>query len=393
MDTSVTTGWPTPTLPTMDTLGTTGWSESQNLSLQSIKDAPNGFRQNYSPNGSSGDSSDQEQVFQHKDIFRVDRRKIESLMLGQFEPIKESAGDYFLKIGKETGTTVIWPSHLKVGAKKGKNPDIRIVGSKYEAVILAKTIILGHLDCTLTDIITLKMDVSYTGHSYIIGKGGKTVNQVMSETGCHIHFPDSNRTNPNEKNNQVTITGDVEGIEKSRAKVRELVPLILTFDFSDVNFNANDPFFKAMQDKFNIKLMFMPKANYSNTSMAIIKGCEREAGLIKKATQLLIDHIYGGTRNKIPITMTMVISPNHHSFVAGQNNINLCIIMQSTNTKILFSDATDPNIDLIKKGSVSITGKLNHKRSIFQTFWKPDCCPDFLFFKLETSNFSYLLIF
>ena len=203
MDTSVTTGWPTPTLPTMDTLGTTGWSESQNLSLQSIKDAPNGFRQNYSPNGSSGDSSDQEQVFQHKDIFRVDRRKIESLMLGQFEPIKESAGDYFLKIGKETGTTVIWPSHLKVGAKKGKNPDIQIVSSKYGAVDLAKTIILRHLDCTLTDIITLKMDVSYTGHSYIIGKFGKRVNQIMSETGCHIHLPDSNRTNPNEKNNKV----------------------------------------------------------------------------------------------------------------------------------------------------------------------------------------------
>ena len=361
MDTSATTGWPMVTLPTMDTLATTGWPESQNISLQSIKDASNGFRPHYSPNGSSGDSSDQEQAFQHKTIFQVDRRKIESLILGQFEPIKETASNYFLRIGNATGTTVIWPSHLKVGAKKGKNPDIRIVSSRYEAVILAKTIILRHLDCTLTDMITLKMDVSYTGHSYIIGKGGKTVKQVMSETGCHIHFPDSNRTNPDEKKNHVTITGDVEGIEKSRAKIRELVPLILSFDFVDVNFNANDPFFKAMQDKFNIKLMFMPKANYSNTSMAIIKGCEQEAGPIKEATQLLIDHIYGGTRNKIPISMTTVISPNHHSFVAGQNDIHLGIIMQSTNTKILFPDAADPNIDPIKKGSVSITGKLNHK--------------------------------
>ena len=35
----------------------------------------------------------------------------------------------------------------------------------------------------------------------------------------------------------------------------------------------------------------------------------------------------------------------------------------------------------------------NLKRSIFQTFWKPDCCPDFLFLELETSNFGYLLIF
>ena len=33
------------------------------------------------------------------------------------------------------------------------------------------------------------------------------------------------------------------------------------------------------------------------------------------------------------------------------------------------------------------------ERSIFQTFWKPYCCPDFLFLELETSNFSYLLIF
>ena len=29
------------------------------------------------------------------------------------------------------------------------------------------------------------------------------------------------------------------------------------------------------------------------------------------------------------------------------------------------------------------------KRSIFQTFWKPDCCTKSLFFELETSNFGY----
>ena len=33
------------------------------------------------------------------------------------------------------------------------------------------------------------------------------------------------------------------------------------------------------------------------------------------------------------------------------------------------------------------------KKSIFQTFWKVHCCPDFLFFEIETSNFGYLLIF
>ena len=33
------------------------------------------------------------------------------------------------------------------------------------------------------------------------------------------------------------------------------------------------------------------------------------------------------------------------------------------------------------------------ERSIFQTFWKDDCCDKFFFFELETSNFGYLLIF
>lgn len=47
-----------------------------------------------------------------------------------------------------------------------------------------------------------------------------TIKRVMEETGCHIHFPDSNRSNPMEKSNQVSIAGDMENVEKARAKVR-----------------------------------------------------------------------------------------------------------------------------------------------------------------------------
>ena len=50
---------------------------------------------------------------------------------------------------------------------------------------------------------TLKMDVSHTDHSHVIGKGGNNIKRVMQETGCHIHFPDSNRGNSLEKSNQV----------------------------------------------------------------------------------------------------------------------------------------------------------------------------------------------
>lgn len=66
----------------------------------------------------------------------------------------------------------------------------------------------------------MKMDVSYTDHSHIIGKGGLSIKRVMEETRCHVHFPDSNRSNPNEKSNQVSISGDIEGVELARSRVR-----------------------------------------------------------------------------------------------------------------------------------------------------------------------------
>ena len=53
--------------------------------------------------------------------------------------------------------------------------------------------------------VTLKMDVSHTDHSHVIGKGGNNIKAVMKDTSCHIHFPDSNRNNQGqqEKSNQV----------------------------------------------------------------------------------------------------------------------------------------------------------------------------------------------
>ena len=70
-------------------------------------------------------------------------------------------------------------------------------------MVRAKMMITEVLDTTTNSRVTMKMDVSYTDHSHIIGKGGNTIRRVMAETNCHIHFPDSNRSNPNEKSNQV----------------------------------------------------------------------------------------------------------------------------------------------------------------------------------------------
>ncbi|CAL8391427.1 unnamed protein product [Arctogadus glacialis] len=126
------------------------------------------------------------------------------------------------KVMDETKTQIAWPSKLKIGAKSKKDPHIKVCG-KRENVREAKDRIMSVLD-TKSNRVTLKMDVSHTEHSHVIGKGGNNIKKVMEETGCHIHFPDSNRNNQAEKSNQVSIAGQPGGVEAARAKIRAASP-------------------------------------------------------------------------------------------------------------------------------------------------------------------------
>ena len=228
-------------------------------------------------------------TFEHEERFRVDRRKLEMMMVGRFDQVKEEASEFFQRIGEQTNTTIIWPSRLKIGAKSKKDPHIR-VGGDHNGVKQAKILIMEYLD-TKTNRVTMKMDVSYTDHSHVIGKGGNTIRRVMAETGCHIHFPDSNRSNPSEKSNQVSIAGEIEGVEKARARVRELTPLVFTFDLPHVSNveqlpDPSDPYLKAIQDQYNIQVMFRQKQKNFPTTLVVVKGCQWEAGRVKEATMV-----------------------------------------------------------------------------------------------------------
>lgn len=52
---------------------------------------------------------------------------------------------------------------------------------------------------------TLKLDVSFAVHSFIIGRDGKGSKTVMRATGTLVHFPDSNRNSKMKKSNQVFL--------------------------------------------------------------------------------------------------------------------------------------------------------------------------------------------
>ncbi|XP_034939123.1 protein bicaudal C isoform X2 [Chelonus insularis] len=296
----------------------------------------------------------------HRERFRVDRRKLEQMLLGNDDNL-EPADTFFHKIMDKTNTLITWPSRLKIGAKSKKDPHIKVVG-RMEDVRLAKERIMQVLD-TRSMRVTMKLDVSYTDHSHIIGKGGLTIKRVMEETGCHIHFPDSNRSNHQEKSNQVSIAGELEGVEKARARVRNLTPLIFSFELPIMGSiqtipDSTSPYIIKIQEKYNVQVMFRTRPKLHAT-LVVVKGCEWEVAQVKEATSFLIHQMCKNLANQISVQMTMEISPQHHSIVLGKQNSNLKLIMQRTSTQIIFPDAGDPNIPSLKKSCVLIIGGIN----------------------------------
>lgn len=73
------------------------------------------------------------------------------------------------------------------------------------------------------------MDVSFSDHSFIIGRFGRGIQNVSHETNCLIHFPDSNKNKQYEKSNQVSISGPPEGVLEARRRIRKLLPISFAF--------------------------------------------------------------------------------------------------------------------------------------------------------------------
>ncbi|XP_015174983.1 PREDICTED: protein bicaudal C isoform X2 [Polistes dominula] len=298
----------------------------------------------------------------HQDRFRVDRRKLEQMLQGDND-LPKAADTFFHSVMEETNTFVMWPSRLKIGAKSKKDPHIKVAG-RADDVRTAKEKIMEILDTRQNNIVTMKMDVSYTDHSHIIGKGGLTIKRVMEETGCHIHFPDSNRSNHQEKSNQVSIAGEIEGIEKARARVRRLTPLIFSFELpimgsSQRTPDATSPYVVRLQEKYNVQVMLRTRPKLHAT-LVLVKGCEWEVSQVKEATVLLINFMCENLASQIQVQMSMEISPHHHNIVLGKSSNNLKIIMHRTSTQIMFPDASDPNIPSLKKSNVTIIGSINN---------------------------------
>ncbi|XP_053384044.1 protein bicaudal C homolog 1-B-like [Mercenaria mercenaria] len=292
--------------------------------------------------------------------FRVDRKKLEQMLQGNWEHRDEAAEDFFQRIMDETNTQISWPSKLKIGAKSKKDPHIKVIGLP-EDVRVAKDLIMDVLD-TKSNRATLKMDVSHTDHSHVIGKGGNNIKRVMHETGCHVHFPDSNRgNNVQEKSNQVSIAGQPQGVEAARAKIRELLPLVFMFELPVTTIaiqipDSQSPAMQQIQQQYNVNISFRQRQRGYGTTV-IVRGSVYNEKLVKEATLKMMDLLLGKLTTPLPVNMQLEIAPQHHLFIIGRGGMNIKQIMQATGAMIHFPD---PNsVTPQRKGTVYITGTID----------------------------------
>ncbi|XP_062332295.1 bicaudal C homolog 2 [Osmerus eperlanus] len=282
--------------------------------------------------------------------FRIDRKKLENMLYAPKHVDDLSGEAFFEKVMTETDTQVKWPSKLKMGAKSKKDPHVKVEGKRTN-VLEAKKRILELLE-TKVNKVTLKMDVAHTEHSHVIGKGGGNIKKVMEVTLCHIHFPDSNRHNiTGEKSNQVSIAGPVQGVESARRRIRDLQPLVLTFDLP-VSLvppalpDAASPVIQQVAQALGVSVSFRAQPPLYS-SCCVVRGMLGNAGAVKKAVcvlmELLLGSEVGGPAGVTGVvTSQLDVTSQQHLFLLGQNGVHFLAVMHQTQTQIVLPDLSAP---------------------------------------------------
>jgi len=301
-----------------------------------------------------------------EDRFRVDRKRLESLLSQSVKMNNNNtnqtnmtrAESFFMEVMNSTNTQVSWPSRLKVGAKSKKDPHIKITGP-CEQVKIAKDKIMQQLD-SKSSRVTIKMDVSHTDHSHVIGKGGSNIKNVMKETECHIHFPDSNRNSQvSEKSNQVSIAGQGSGVEIARQRIRELLPITLFFEYPTKHINNLDLNSSTIQNivqTYNISVQIKSRKQF--TSIIQVRGCVSNQIGLKDGVICLMQVLTGQLGQTIPITTSIEIQ-NVQSFMNAKSVAKIKAIQANTGITIdLPNDRNTKSIFDNNDKIVSMTGAM-----------------------------------
>lgn len=184
----------------------------------------------------------------------------------------------------------------------------------------------------------------------------------MEETGCHIHFPDSNRSGSNEKSNQVSIAGEPAGVESARRKIRALLPIVLSFDLPKTgvarpNPDINSPPIQRLIQTYNISVQFRPRPRGQPT-LVPVRGTQQNVTGLKDGITCLMQHLTGQIGATLPVTCNLEVAPQHQQVLSKalrhiQNQTGARITLNGAN------EATTQNGVRRTPSPITITGTVD----------------------------------
>eukprot|EP00051_Salpingoeca_urceolata_P012773 m.158322 g.158322 ORF g.158322 m.158322 type:complete len:826 (+) comp17599_c0_seq1:560-3037(+) len=258
---------------------------------------------------------------------RVDRRQLEYILKA---PRFCMGGVHvFEQIAQQCGIKSIGiDPNFKIGARSKKDPTVWVVGPRGNprALNQAKEAVLQLFD-TKANRVSLKVDIPHEHHFFVIGRKGENMKRVMSGTGCHIHFPDSNRSPRGggggggaafgQMKNQVSIAGTPDSVELARTQIRGLLPFTISFDVPD-SVPAEDvrptPSIRKISEEFRVTVFF--KQRTGRGPLALVKGTRDRASTVEQAARRLRQE---WTQDPLQVyTVQVDVSCPHHASLIGK---------------------------------------------------------------------------
>jgi len=233
--------------------------------------------------------------------------------------------------------------NFKVGAKSKKDPTVWVVAACGCRSLLheAKRRVIALFDVRANRV-TLRVNVPHEHHFFVIGKKGANMKRVMSLTGCHVHFPDTNRTARATAASKavVSITGAPDSVHDARVLIRGLLPLTISFDVpphvrpEDVHMT---PAIRALADEHDVTIFFKQRAGRG--PLALVKGTRARGHVVELAAGRLQQLWTGGLLEMPEYTLQVHLPCAQHALLIGPGGTSIKDLMAMTATSIRFPDA------------------------------------------------------
>ncbi|XP_075260495.1 uncharacterized protein LOC142352038 isoform X2 [Convolutriloba macropyga] len=359
---------------------------------------------------------------------KIDKRKIDTF----FTDYGIDANEFIISVMLSNHVKVGGTSALSTGQRLKKDPFLKISGKashveKTKREILARLAPKnmgggggGGMGGVGGSRVTLKVDIGHSEHSFIIGKSGHSIKAVMESTECHIHFPDSNRTNTEEKSNQVSIAGStMANVERARHTLRNMQQLELSFELplstvlastaadclasppDDISGSGllsagkrnsrivgapdlSNPVLQKIGQKYEINISVdksgsgttagrspfniaaspspqMEALGAASTIVFTTKGACSNTDKVKSGTQELMDYLTQNYTAPMCVQTTVDVSPQHQAFVFGKDRFHVQRIINKTNCLVSLPDPQHSgHLPPARRGTVYIQGNINN---------------------------------